>query len=81
MKGFVVVLINVMMMKFSNVVAEDDDEVTAIGLVESDPSRKWRTMKRKLQSEFEDSGLADIDFEDDTYRDFSPGFRGKQNGT
>ncbi|KAF8861416.1 hypothetical protein BDZ45DRAFT_723822 [Acephala macrosclerotiorum] len=62
----------------SGVADDDEEEVIAIRSVEgrnSNPSRKWKARKRKLQSEFEDGGVVDIDSEDDIYRNSSPAFR------
>jgi hypothetical protein len=62
----------------SGVPDDDEEEVITIRSVESrdnNPSRKWKARKRKLQSEFEDSGVVDIDSEDDIYRNSSPAFR------
>lgn len=65
----------------SGVVDDDDEEVIAIRPVDSrdsNPNQKRMARKRKVQSAFEDSRVVDIDSEDDTYRDFSPGFRGRR---
>lgn len=65
----------------SVVVDDDEEEVIAIRLVDSrdsNPQRKGRIRKRKMQSGFEESGAVAIDSKDDTYQDqdSSPGFRG-----
>ena len=59
----------------SSRVADDDGEVIA---VRPGQSKGSNPRKRKTQSKWKDGRVGGIDSEDDTYRDLSPGFRGRR---
>jgi hypothetical protein len=63
----------------SSGVADDDEGkvIRPVDCTDSSPSRKWRARKRKMQSKFEDSGVAGIDSEDGRCWDSGPGFGGR----